>query len=639
MKYFLLILCCNTLFIFGQDRQLIDSLQRVIARTTSIDQKITALNDLSWEYAETDAIAAIRYARSGITLSKKYNKSALLSNSYNMLGTAFDFQGTADSAQFYYQKSLVIRKKNKDWKGVGNIYNNQGACFFIQGNAEKALENYLSALKIRINEKDTLGIAQSYNNLGLVYRTMEDYTNAIRVYQKSLEFKRKLADFKGLCLTHLNLSTAYQNLGQFSDAEKNSLKALHYAEKLNDEVNIGSARINLAAVYLRKGELEKALYNNEKAASIFRTIHSEGDEASMYSIFGEIYLSQGKYQMAESAFFKSNEISALISKVEIIKENNRLLSELYERTNQAKKSLAYYKSYQNLKDSLFSVKNKENVKRLELQFDTELRDTKIKELNAASKVSELELQFSKRNSLLLIVIVLALVGIISIGGYFFLKVRKQKVLLDEQNNVIQSALLEREMLLREINHRVKNNMQIIIGLLELQNANASEIDPSKFIEDAKQRIEAMSLIHEILYTKENLSLENYSQLYFESLLAQIAKGFSLQSTVSQTVIVENGLLFEQMIPLGLIINELTTNSFKHCLNQNASEAISLSIQQINEASWQLIYSDFGGVNYLNSTSNQSFGTTLVHLLTRQLQGVLQHDDDGRIVMQFPVKKG
>lgn len=193
---------------------------------------------------------------------------------------------------------------------------------------------------------------------------------------------------------------------------------------------------------------------------------------------------------------------------------------------------------------------------------------------------------------------------------------------------IKKNIEEKEILLKEIHHRVKNNLQIITSLLNLQ-ANAVDDKKTKTILfQSKTRIESMCKVHEMLYSSKNLSSINYGD-YLNDLLSKLivnAKGEANQ--ISLQLDVNNLFLnINTAIPLGLLINELVTNSLKYAFPENVKGVITIKINSINDLQYDLIYGD-DGIGYspeISFKDAHSLGFQLIESLTEQLNGVIKRD--------------
>jgi len=191
-------------------------------------------------------------------------------------------------------------------------------------------------------------------------------------------------------------------------------------------------------------------------------------------------------------------------------------------------------------------------------------------------------------------------------------------------NEIKESLKEKEALLREIHHRVKNNMQIISSLLSLQSNEVSDREMLKFYKETENRLHAMALVHENLYQSTDLShidLEGYLENLVEDLI--YSYGGSISSIQTDIEVPKIELNLETAIPLGLIINELVSNSIKHAFPENKGTVkIKLDIDPDQNLDLMVGDNGVGLPEDINIGSIQKFGLKLVQALTSQLDGEL-----------------
>jgi two-component sensor histidine kinase len=193
---------------------------------------------------------------------------------------------------------------------------------------------------------------------------------------------------------------------------------------------------------------------------------------------------------------------------------------------------------------------------------------------------------------------------------------------------LRKNIEEKEILLKEIHHRVKNNLQIITSLLNLQTNTIEDEKVKAILFQSKTRIESMCKVHEMLYSSKNLSSINYGD-YLKDLLDKLivnAKGESNQILLQLDV---NNLFLNinTAIPLGLLINELVTNSLKYAFPENGKGTITITINSINDVQYELIYGD-DGIGYAPEISFKdahSLGFQLIDSLSEQLNGVIKRD--------------
>lgn len=194
--------------------------------------------------------------------------------------------------------------------------------------------------------------------------------------------------------------------------------------------------------------------------------------------------------------------------------------------------------------------------------------------------------------------------------------------LIEVNRMLNECINEKVLLLKEIHHRVKNNLQLVMSLLNIHALNVENMTIDEFIENGRSRIITMSLIHESLYQTENfrsIDFQNYIQNLVER-VTQIYKAEEVDFEINT-----NKLSFDlnTAIPLALIINELLCNALKHSFTSYTNGKIEIGIIHLSNQFFELRFSDNGvGMSLVNENS-KSIGLEIVSLLVMQLNGKIK----------------
>lgn len=235
----------------------------------------------------------------------------------------------------------------------------------------------------------------------------------------------------------------------------------------------------------------------------------------------------------------------------------------------------------------------------------------------------------------------ALSIVLAIAFYYILRIRRmdaQKGLLEqqvqdrtkelneskqqiEQDKVqIEKALKERESLLKEIHHRVKNNLQIIASLLYLQSGKFDDDDYKKVLEEGQGRVRSMALIHQKLYENDDLKSIPFED-YLQELVSEIRASFGM-SNIQLHIAAENVFFdVDTAVPLGLIVNELATNSFKYAFEQKESGSFSINLKEVAGQYVLTINDDGVGIPpTIDIRKTKSLGLRLVRMLSQQLEG-------------------
>ncbi len=211
-------------------------------------------------------------------------------------------------------------------------------------------------------------------------------------------------------------------------------------------------------------------------------------------------------------------------------------------------------------------------------------------------------------------------GIIS-----FMDITDRKV----AENKIKKSLREKEILLREIHHRVKNNLQIISTLLELQCDQIKDEEVMELYRESENRIQSIALIHENLYQSDDLASIQIDE-YINNLLNDLMNSYGIESSVNLNIDVDKITLgIETAIPCGLIINELVSNSLKYAFPNGTSGNIYLSLKEKDDGTFKLLISDDGSAfpSDFEEKKNRTLGLQLVNNLVKQLDGDLDFNKE------------
>ncbi|MBD0333106.1 MAG: hypothetical protein ICV66_10655, partial [Chitinophagaceae bacterium] len=187
-------------------------------------------------------------------------------------------------------------------------------------------------------------------------------------------------------------------------------------------------------------------------------------------------------------------------------------------------------------------------------------------------------------------------------------------------------LAEKDILMKEIHHRVKNNLQVVSGLLELQSKSLDDGTAKDALMEGRNRVRSIALIHQNLYQFENLSIIELNK-FVKDLCRQVESVFKRQQPVTVTIIVPQlHLDIDSAVPLGLILNELLTNSFKYGFSDDCAGEINLEISALAEGKYELVYSDSGpGLPPdFDVPRATTLGLQLINDLSRQIGGNVKY---------------
>jgi two-component sensor histidine kinase len=239
--------------------------------------------------------------------------------------------------------------------------------------------------------------------------------------------------------------------------------------------------------------------------------------------------------------------------------------------------------------------------------------------------------FYRENWFIAVVFILSAMLFLGFVRWRTYSLRREKTKLEklvvERTEKLTESLEQKEILLREIHHRVKNNLQIITGLLELQSAGIEDTTARALLADSQNRVQSIGLIHHKLYQHENLAAVEFSGFVSE-LFRQVSGIYQLngKQVAAEIEIKELFLDIDTSIPVGLIINELLVNSFKYAFSEITQGVIHIELHPRVKDQFELRYWDNGkGIpTHIDVAKSKSLGLRLVKRLSKQVGGTVEY---------------
>lgn len=500
-----------------------------------------------------------------------------------------------------FDKELEIRKEKKDLGITSNI-----AFYDIYsslGLHRKAMEDYIMETKKAIKDDDFYGLAQYHNNIGNYLRLDKSTSVALTKYKEA----------KGYIDVFLN----------------NIANVKTESEIINGNYLRGIIEGNIGRCYLQLKQFEEAIpYLDSGIATIneYNTGKFSTEAVEFKLELADCYLQLENYEMVEKYLNSTNPSI----KIDNILKKNRLLATYYDKTNDPKNALIYLKRNAVIQDSLNNSESSLKKQQLAAVFGQDLANTRsmIDEQKEALERSRKDMQAKdERINFVFISLVFTLLGFAGMF-YAYLRSIKTQRLIAEQKHIIENSLVEKDSLLKEIHHRVKNNLQMVSSLLSLQTKNTKSKAAIEALEEGKSRVKAMALIHQKLYQNDDLSVIEM-QGYIESLINSIQSVYKKGGhNINITIDAEGVELdIDRAIPFGLVLNELVSNSFKYAFPEDDENGkIYIHIRKNAEQGF-FEYTD-NGVGLPEDTderANASMGIRLMNRLVNQLQSTLNID--------------
>lgn len=540
-----------------------------------------------------------------------YDKSVAIANELHadIQGMEFDTKKIlldlmdSNYAQLqFFDKQIEIRKEKRELGITENI-----AFYDIYSNLglhRKAMSDYIMEVKKNIEEDDFYGLAEYNNNVGNFLRLDKSASTAIT----------NLSTAKGFIEVYLNdLSTVKTE-----------------AEIQKGQLLKGVIEGNIGKCYVLLNQYKEAIpYLENSIATI--------DEYNVGAYSADIV--ENTLALAESHLHLNNLRTAKgyldknlnVVKVDNIIKKNRLLAAYYDRIADFEKESMYLKRNVRIRDSINY--NESSIKKQQLVAVVAHEDLAnsrrmIDEQKLLMERARSEMQAKdERINLVFISLIFTLLGFAGLV-YAYLKSIKNQRLIAEQKHIIENSLVEKDSLLKEIHHRVKNNLQMVSSLLSLQTKNTRSKAAIEALEEGKSRVKAMALIHQKLYQNDDLSVIEM-QGYIESLVNSVQSVFKKGGhNINITIDAEGVELdIDRAIPFGLVLNELVSNSFKYAFPDDPENGkIYIHLRKNGEQGF-FEYTD-NGIGLPDDSDervNSSMGIRLMNRLVNQLQSTLNID--------------
>jgi len=597
---------------------------------------------------QSDYHKALDFFLQSLDANKHIGDQVRISDNLNNIGHCYKYLGDYAQAVVYYIQSLSISEELKDTAGIAMMYNHLGIIYDYQGNYKMALDYYFKAL--RINEK--LGIVNeigsTHGNIGIIYYYMEDYTLALKHQQKQLDMAIESQDQRGIAAGYYNLGNIFESQGDLDKAIENYILGLETNETLGEKQGIANGYFNLGNAYTRQQVYEMAKEYHLSAIRISEGIgYKKGVARSCYSL-GHIYFLTNLNSSALKYLHRSLTLSEELGYPEISRPTAAELSEIYAYRNDYRRAYDYHLMFKTLDDSLNDADNVKEITQMEMQYDFDQQQQEIEFQQAQERMAnqeELKRQKIMRNSFIAGFGLVVLLGFFILRGYF--QKKRANTLLADQKEEIQTmndrlvdSLDEKEVLLKEIHHRVKNNLQIISSLLNLQSHNIEDETVKDAVKEGQSRVKSMALIHQTLYQSDRLARIDF-QSYLEQLVGFLGSSYKGQGIITSINATGITLDIDTAIPIGLIINELVSNAFKYAFDGSDHGEIKVSVTPQDKEDYLLSVADNGkGLPAgLDINKSDSLGLKLVNILTRQLKGELHVESDKGAIFEIRFKDG
>lgn len=459
-------------------------------------------------------------------------------------------------------------------------------------------------------------------NLGKLFLRIGDFDKADYYMSKADDIaKRRYKSLRPQVLfEQAKLALATDDIGQAERYATSGLEISTQSKIKNKQVFLQSL---LAEIYLRQDRLAEAKLLVQQIQTAIDQNRLSYDKTRAYATVTNYHISNKDYEEAERVLAAANADLEQVDTSPALLRAKYLLAK--ERGN-SDATLASYILYRKVQDSINRSHDFLQMQRLENDYNRKQKQDEIATLNRVNAAQDKAIAV-KNTALWMGGIGLFILALLLAGLYRLYKKNQY------QTTRIQKALEENKLLMREIHHRVKNNLQVISSLLRMQARRSEDGDTKEALRSTNSRIESVSILHQNLYQEDKLTDVNVKD-YVDRLIASISNSYSSEDIIRFITRIDTPQLdVDQLVPIGLIINELVCNAVKYAFTDDQDNEIRISLY-VEDKQYTLQVSD-NGVGLPDPQLIEkpgSLGTRLIKSFTDRLDGTLSVDNtDGTTV--------
>jgi two-component sensor histidine kinase len=574
------------LWCLGGLAQNYDSLNTAFASISSDMEKVeTILNYYDQHEKKHDYVNSVRLLNEALNISEKKHLKSLEASAYYKLGTLEANEEKHADALKYLQKALSFFEEQNDRLMMGRTLIKIGNVYDRQETLDEATKIYNQAKELGSKYRIPEILGYAYNSLGIIADKQGKSHLALDYGLKALPLLKKANLNEEYISGLINVGVHYKNLHQYNNAIEQYRKALSSIGP-DDTFSQSAIYINMAWALLGKKDFDK------------------GIESALTGIQLANNIQERKYFQADAY---------------------DVLSRLYENQGDFEKSLQAHKKQTALNDSIRNEDVSQRIAELQTKYENDKKEHQISNLYQENQIK-----------MVFLVVAAILIGILV---FFGLVSFKQKRLIEQKNEllIVQNAKIQEQadklkLMMKELHHRVKNNLSIVSSLLNLQTYGLKDDNAIRAVQTGQRRVEAMSLIHQKLYQTEHITTINMRE-YIVDLVENImdSYGYDRDNFTLNLEVVQEEVDVDLGIPLGLILNELITNAFKYAYQGIQKPSLSISFKVGDGITLNVADNGIGIDLAKWNQKGVSFGKQLIVSLSKQVSGTYHiHNQNGTI---------
>lgn len=560
-----------------------------------------------------------------IPVFESLNDAKSLGNVYENIGLVHHQQSEFSTALQYFEKTDSLLSSHLDsmevrWIG---LYVNKYLALSKLNRQEEGLDMLLHAFRIAEINQHEYFVSRLSSMMADVYEFKGENDKQYNALLKSKSFFENRQNKYEKAVLDYKLSSYNYNHGSMDSAMIYARKSYQYYEENDLYEQMGNVLNLMGNIEFTKKDYKKALEYYKQSMAHIRNENTQAYAGFLFNM-GYSLSKEGKYAEALKYLENSLDIRKQLNDISALRDSYQGLAETYQGKGDYKNAYDFLVLFNAYEDSVFNETKNRQLAELETQYETEKKDQAIAGLESEREIQEL--RAGKQQAQIYLSIAGLFLFLVVAALFFRLaKIRKKhNDTLEAKNKEIAKQNDERELLLKEIHHRVKNNLQIISSLLSMQTRGLQDAKVKDAMKESQSRVKTMALIHEKLYQYENLSKINMQE-YMHQLSDFLTQTYRSDKQINVNIEAEEiNLDMDMAIPVGLITNELLSNSLKYAFENMDFGEINITFSQSEPGSYKLLVEDTGkGLDEnLDIDKSKSLGLKLVRTLTRQINGQL-----------------
>ncbi|WP_422079587.1 tetratricopeptide repeat-containing sensor histidine kinase [Ulvibacterium sp.] len=596
----------------------LDVLERAYPMARPDSLKFEILNDLAYYWHTRNLVTALDFTKEGLHLASD-NQDSLWEGRFQITqGSILLRMEKLDSAEVV----LEAARTKVQPRDLAFLNTQLGYVYERRGQLDRAADYAMESLNLGVGLNDKKALALAYSDLSNLFWKQSKFETGLEYGLKSLKIfeERNLNDLD-YDFTLYVVGNNYLALKEHEKAKKYYEHAITIGERYGFYNNLSDVYISLVDLYAYLNEFEKAAQAGENALKYANLLENNFMVMRSWLSIGKLQNLQGKYISAIESLQKCIEVAtADFGDEYYLSQAYETLGKAFAGNHNYKEAYQAFAEYDVLKNRIFTAEADRRISLLKTEFDVMTKEGTI-------QLQEAELKKHRTRQTMVIIIA----GLLSLLLFLSYKAIQNNV---KKNRLLQQQNREKEFLLKEIHHRVKNNLEIVSSLLALQSAEINDPKIIEAMQESQNRVHSMSMIHQNLYQGKSLSSIEMKG-YFENLANYVLDAFGVENRVKVLFEMEPlELDVDTAIPIGLIVNELLTNSLKHAFPNNKAGSIRIGLHKKDTQLYMKVADNGVGHTSYEKMQGSGFGTRLIQLLTQQLDGKINIAIDKGTLVSF-----